>query len=412
MRAEKSKKAFFYCVLVLVTLIFIPILSELVLAAVHYPIVPLIRVSNPPNYNIQRNNIEFNFKFSVNKMGIRYPDIPLAKTANEKRILLLGDSYTEGMGVEYEQTFGALLERKFSKNGEVVRFINGGLTGAGPLEYAKLFYFVGAKYNPDVVLIILYANDVTDTHPIQSEIFKNRKLWLEGNHREFVIKGFLHSLFPRFYTLIKAVKERESRKQHIDLIKVTRKYARKKGIPEEKINAWISKVPKDILEAANRGAFSAGILTSGLIHPNVWRNNIDLEGEEAAQKWTTMINILNSLIDLLNERNIKVGIVFAPNAMQYGKNYGDFQESLGTVVKKEWANHETNIERELQKWSKEQKVSFLNLTPYFRKLSDDEKKKVHYRLDGHWTPSGQQFVANILSDWLKISRLVESEKMQ
>jgi lysophospholipase L1-like esterase len=87
--------------------------------------------------------------------------------------------------------------------------------------------------------------------------------------------------------------------------------------------------------------------------------------------------------------------------MQYAEDYGNFQEGLGTLIKTEWADHETNIERELQKWSETQKAPFLNLTPYFRKLPEGEKKKMHYPLDGHWTPEGQQFVADIIHDWLK-----------
>lgn len=404
---SKRKNMLFACLLFISTSILILFLSELLLAIVHYPIVPLIRSANPAHYQIQRDNIEFNFKFSTNKMGIRYPDIPLSKAPNEKRVLLLGDSYTEGMGVEYEETYGAVLEKKFSKDGKMVRFINGGLTGAGPLEYAKLFYFVGTQYHPDVVLIVLYANDLTDTHVIPEKVLQNKKLWLEGNHHELVIQGFFHSVFPRLYTLIKAIKDRNERKQQIDLIKETRKFAQKKGISEEKINAWASKIPKDILKAANRRAFSAGLLTAGLIQPDMWVQNIDLEGDEVAEKWSTMVQILDAIIDLSREKTMKVGVVFAPSPLQYDKDYGNFQRSLGTVIKTEWADHETNIEKELQRWSQSKSVPFLNLTPYFRKLPLVEMKKMQYRLDGHWTPEGNKFVANILNDWLRRSKLVD-----
>lgn len=407
MTSGKSKPALFYLGMFFIPILAVPLIAEALLGIVHYPIVPLIRSANPIHYQIQRNNIEFNFKFSTNKMGIRYPDIPLSKNPDEKRVLLLGDSYTEGMGVEYEQTFGAMLEQKFSNSKGKVRFINGGLTGAGPLEYAKLFYFVGTKYNPDVVLIILYANDLTDTQIISNEDLENTKLWLEGNQRELVIKGFLHSIFPRFYTLIKAIKDREERKQRIDLVKETRKYARGKGIPEEKINAWISKIPKDILRAANQRAFSAGLLTSALVQPDIWVKNIDLEGQDVPEKWRTMTQILDTIINLAKDKKITVGVVFAPSPLQYDVDYGRFQQNLGAVIKSEWAARETNIEKELQRWAQTENAPFLNLTPYFRKLPKDEMKKMQYPLDGHWTPAGNQFVAAIISDWLKASELLE-----
>ena len=382
-------------------------MSEGVLVLARYPIAPLIRASNPPNYKTVTRNIEFTHEFSTNSMGIRYPEIPLSKPSGEKRVLMLGDSYTEGLGVSFDQTFGALLENKFSDKKRTVRFINGGLTGTGPLEYAKLFYFVGLKYDPDVVLIILHTNDLSDTLVIPKEILKDPKRWREISSKTHPVKRAAHFLFPRLYTLLKTIKEKGASHRSFDLIKRTKKEARKRGIEEEKISAWISKLPKDLLEAANRRQFNPNILTGSLIQPDRWTINIDLEGENVKEGWNAMIEILNSIAQISKEKNIPVGIIFAPSPLHYDADYWGFQRDLGMTIKNEWAVQETALERELKKWADSQRLPFLNLAGNFRELPLLEKKKMYYPIDGHWTHEGNEFVAKITQDWLSSEKMLD-----
>ncbi len=80
-------------------------------------------------------SIEVEYEFSTNDLGLRYPPIPLEKSPGEVRILLLGDSFTEGVGVQASETFGNSLENHYSsKTGTEVRFINAGLAGKGPIS--------------------------------------------------------------------------------------------------------------------------------------------------------------------------------------------------------------------------------------------------------------------------------------
>lgn len=74
-------------------------------------------------------------------------------------ILYLGDSLTEGFGVESHEAYPALIDRKFKNTGRLnIRTINGGYSGSTTASaFSRLKWYSRAK--PDIVVIALGAND-------------------------------------------------------------------------------------------------------------------------------------------------------------------------------------------------------------------------------------------------------------
>lgn len=69
------------------------------------------------------------------------------------RILLLGDSYAEGLRVPLEQTFGKTLEAALNASapaGQRFEVINAGISGWGTDQQLLWLRSEGAKYQPDV----------------------------------------------------------------------------------------------------------------------------------------------------------------------------------------------------------------------------------------------------------------------
>ncbi len=74
------------------------------------------------------------------------------------RILVLGDSLVSGYGISKEEAYPAVLEAKFRQNGYPVKVINGGKSGDTALAgFNRLPFHL--KQNPDLVVIVLGAND-------------------------------------------------------------------------------------------------------------------------------------------------------------------------------------------------------------------------------------------------------------
>ncbi|MEO7426019.1 MAG: arylesterase [Fibrobacteria bacterium] len=73
-------------------------------------------------------------------------------------ILILGDSLTEGLGVEKEEAFPALLDAKLKKWRPGLQVINGGSSGSTSASgLRRLKWYEKAK--PDLVLLALGSND-------------------------------------------------------------------------------------------------------------------------------------------------------------------------------------------------------------------------------------------------------------
>jgi len=61
------------------------------------------------------SNPEYAITESFNSRGVRGPEYSLAKPPDEYRIVILGDSFTEGYTVEFEESFSEVLKRQLSE---------------------------------------------------------------------------------------------------------------------------------------------------------------------------------------------------------------------------------------------------------------------------------------------------------
>ncbi len=82
-------------------------------------------------------------------------------------LLVLGDSLTEGFGVNEEEAFPAQLENLFLSKGFTIKIINGGSSGSTSASgISKLKWYAKAK--PDAVVIALGSNDGLRGVPLSS----------------------------------------------------------------------------------------------------------------------------------------------------------------------------------------------------------------------------------------------------
>lgn len=107
---------------------------------------------------------------NLNALGLRGPEIP-AKAAGERRVLMLGDSFVFGLGVDADEAIPAALERRLAASAATpapgapaVRVGNAGMWGTGPREWTHTLQRHRQAFAPDAVVAVLYAgNDPLDT---------------------------------------------------------------------------------------------------------------------------------------------------------------------------------------------------------------------------------------------------------
>ena len=77
---------------------------------------PYVHSPNQELYYEDRHK-EFWYKLSCNSLGLRDIEHTIKKEKNEFRILCLGDSFTEGYGVDFEDSWPRQLSRIFEEKG-------------------------------------------------------------------------------------------------------------------------------------------------------------------------------------------------------------------------------------------------------------------------------------------------------
>jgi len=96
---------------------------------------------------------------TINSIGIRDKEISIPKDKNTFRILVFGDSYTYGWGVDITDTWVRRLENKIKVIGKIVETVNLGKPGTDPLFYLELAKVSIPLLELDLVLIALLQGD-------------------------------------------------------------------------------------------------------------------------------------------------------------------------------------------------------------------------------------------------------------
>lgn len=391
------------------------LLLDRVLVVFGLPSQPPVPYSHPAGVNELRRNIEFAYRFTTNSYGLRDDDIPLAKPPGNRRIFVVGDSFAEGTGVEVSDRFTEQLEGYFQQAGREVSFINGGLAGRGPLEYARVLLNVGLGYDVDGVLIVLYANDVADTPPDATpvDITSNSPVDLEPYVDHRLWRRAIQYLWPRVATQIslrRTARQYRERTRPDDFVEAVSHAAARAGITPQQVEQWKARLPASLVEAANRGVFNGTILSSGLLYPARWTDSLDVDTTLAERKWQAMASILSAVAAASTQRGLEVGVVFLPASFQYDP--ASHSESspwvgTGTVIRRAWLSGRSEFERRLQVWATERAIPFLSLTDSFREAAKTQSS-LTWPLDGHWTPQGHRVASLAIYRWMTTNPIFRS----
>lgn len=100
--------------------------------------------------------------------------------------MFLGDSFTYGIGVDDDQTFCYLTEKRLSAMGLNAEVINAGNSGTGTDYALKFFNTLGYKFKPDIVALCFSSGDFSDN--------LNSKYYTVKEDGKLVPKSFSNSI--------------------------------------------------------------------------------------------------------------------------------------------------------------------------------------------------------------------------
>lgn len=122
---------------------------------------PVTGWSKKPNTIGTRQTSEFDVRYEINALGLR--DDPMTspkKPDGKSRVLMLGDSFVLGYTVNRTDLFVDVLEDWWRAEGRNVDVVNAGTEGWSTDQEVAWFEANGAAFEPDVVVLFPYQNDL------------------------------------------------------------------------------------------------------------------------------------------------------------------------------------------------------------------------------------------------------------
>ena len=99
------------------------------------------------------------YVYTINADGYRGPLAEPAAVADRTKVVVLGDSYSMGAGVQDEETFSRILQKDLGPGYWVV---NLGIAGYGLAQEIRFYYEHGRQFDPAVVVLQYTDNDLND----------------------------------------------------------------------------------------------------------------------------------------------------------------------------------------------------------------------------------------------------------
>lgn len=134
---------------------------------------------------------EYTTEIKTNSEGFRDIEHELAKGDGIFRIVVAGDSFTFGLGVEANQTYPKILqdllnEKSIDKNLRYEIF-NMGIAGIGTQEELEILKY-GLRYKPDLILLGLFVEERWNPGN-GNDLYDNFKKWQRAKDEKLITKG-------------------------------------------------------------------------------------------------------------------------------------------------------------------------------------------------------------------------------
>ena len=162
------------------------------------------------NFQVRHVKECFDVEYKTNEVGAR--DDPFIKLDEENNIILLGDSFAEGYGIEKENMFEAKIEKLTDKT--VLNFSSS--KDFGLIQYILIYENLAKKYDHNSIIIsFLPNNDFKDNDYFYYKENKLDFLNKKQRHRPYFVKSEneYKILFPK-----------KDKKSSIKLIEFLKKY--------------------------------------------------------------------------------------------------------------------------------------------------------------------------------------------
>jgi lysophospholipase L1-like esterase len=302
----------------------------------------------------------------TNSLGLKSPEIRIPKPKKTFRILMLGDSFTEGYGVVAKNTFSNQLQNLLQNQylDHKIEVINAGMRGYSPILEYLFLKKKGLKLEPDLVIVNVDATDVTDEaayYRVAQFEDSGQIIRVSDRTGKVPLTHKLHFFASRYSLFYKKISNM--------LITIFHSFI---TTSSESSQPRLGYFEEDVLVAL--------------------RENVNVDYDVL---WHLPKKSLNLIHSLTQKQQIPLIITVYPYGIQVngdewpGRTQNHFQLNKIYPVK----NMET-----IQSFAQQQNIPFINMLNSFRNA---DTSPLFFRLDGHFTLYGHSVFSQTLFEYLQ-----------
>jgi len=334
-----------------------------------------------PGAQAQFRRKEYVQSIRINSLGQRDRERVYDKAPGTFRILALGDSYLEGYTVALESTATQVLEGRLSRPGCGVQVLNAGTAGYATDQEYLFFKDEGWRYEPDVVALFFYYNDIEPT--LHDDYYGRAK-------PQFVVED--------------------------GPLRLKREVLGNPGPPKARPATAARPGSHSVLldwveERLRRGqpVLYNRLATLGLWSPILAdppRNDLGVYRREPPAwvdpAWVHLGRILSALKAETEARSSRLVIVYIPNPMEVSERSRELTRLAYGMGDSEWDTG--RVQRRLAKIAAREAVPFVDLTAALRAV-DGALSGPYLLIDRHWNALGHKTAA------LELERRLREEQL-
>jgi hypothetical protein len=335
---------------------------------------------------VASKNNEYDVGVKINNYGFRGRDITIAKSPGVTRIMVIGDSFTFGVGAEEDETIPFLLEKDLNERGYHVEVINAGFGGYSPLLHYLKLKDEYLEFKPDLVLYLFDFSDLADDWRAEKSLVYDKAgnilrcdpTYIDGK-KDWWAEMMIHSKLCA-YIHKKLIRS-------LDKIRILglRGYIKAK-LQGRRAKALI--IAKEIEEkAVNPIKYDPYLMIRG-------RDRISYIQEHFKRNE----KYLNLIRDAFKPEGAPMVLVIYP----FGIHIGPDQWGTGRVY---WGFEKGRVYDDyyalymLEDYARQNGVPCINLLPEFLKHKGE---RLFFDIDGHFTPAANRIAAKAIADNINI----------
>ncbi|MEM6793152.1 MAG: GDSL-type esterase/lipase family protein [Acidobacteriota bacterium] len=303
------------------------------------------------------NGVEFDTRLEINALGLRGP-VPGEEA---RRLMVIGDSFVFGWGVEHSETVSQLAAERLGLEG-----VNGGIPGYGLPDTVDWLEAYGEALEPDVLVLgVFVGNDLLDATPKHREVTVEEGL-VTAESRPSLARRLLHQ--THLTRLAKSAIPWSLQSRLRGLL----------GLPEP----W-------------RVTYLRDALQSYAVEPT----ELVSEGREATRR------AFDRLLGISRERGLGLAVMLIPDVLQLSpERWAATLESIDVDPASVDPEVPNRFFRELAEGAG---VPVIDLLPVFRRAGAESgaREPLYFMHDPHWTAAGHGLAAEHLADALRSAGL-------